>query len=109
MPLEATGCPQLGQSVIDRCLGDMLQLVQVAPDRIGLLPWHGQNVDVARIALTGQSPLDADEQWFWPTVVAASGCQPLQVVADHAFAEAGPLADLTLAWEGYPVVGGAAG
>jgi hypothetical protein len=74
----------------------MLQLIQVAPDRIGLSPRHGQNVDVARIALAGQSSLDADEQrLFLLAVVVAIGSHPLQVIANHAFAKAGPLADLS--------------
>jgi hypothetical protein len=88
----------------------MLQLVQVAPDRLWLLPRHGQDVDVARIALTRDSPLDANEQWlFWLATVVARGGQALEVIADHSFAESGPLSDFALARKSDTVVRRATG
>jgi hypothetical protein len=88
----------------------MLEFFQIAADGIQLLPRDGQDVDVAGVAVAGDSALDANDQrpLGFTTVVAITG-QPLQVVANHAFAQASTLADLALAGEGDAVIGGATG
>ncbi|MGI9147067.1 MAG: hypothetical protein ACR2IK_11020 [Chloroflexota bacterium] len=84
--------------------GDMPQLFEIAADSICLLPRHGQDVNVARVALDRDSALDANGQWlFWlPMFVAIAG-EPLKVIADHTLAEACSLADLALAGKATPL------
>ena len=90
--------------------GDMPQLLKIAADVIGLLPRHGQDVHIARVALVRDSPLDTNDQWSLRLllVVAFAG-EPTQVVADHALAEACPVANLAFAGKSDTAFGGTAG
>ena len=109
-PLGATGCPHLDNGARDRMFGDMPQLLKIAADVTGLLPRHGQDVHIARVALARDSPLDTNDEWLlWLLFVVVFVGEPTQVVSDHALAEACPLSNLTFAGKSDTAFGGTAG
>ena len=56
----------------------MLELFQIASDGIRLLPWDGQDVDVAGVAVAGDAALDAnDQRLFGLAILVAIADQPL--------------------------------
>ena len=109
-PLGAMRCPQLDKGELDRVFGDMPQLLKIAADVVGLLPRHGQDVHIARVALARDSPLDTNNEWsLWLLLVVAFAGKPMQVVSDHALAKACPLANLAFAGKSDTAFGGTAG
>jgi len=98
------------QRELDRVFSDMPQLLKIAAEVFGLLPRHGQDVHIARVALARDSPLDTNDEWLlWLLFVVVFAGEPSQVVPHHALAEACPLANLAFAGKSDTAFRGTAG